>query len=167
MCLFLAAPLAAAAQIKCTMPNGVVSIFKLADKCPDGAVKSEKNGVIENIRPKPKEIYRQPTLPPIRTESKAPPSEAPKDALDILNEANGICAKLRLGGATTCEIDLNIFSASVIDVTLATNPTDALMTCLLVANQTRRPNSPFAGRGWQMKIFSPYGNSRPIAACSL
>ncbi len=167
LCLSFAIPLIVGAEVKCTMPNGVISIFKLSDQCPNGAVKSEKNGIVENVYPKFKGVYREPTPLPPRAESKAPPKEPPKKERDIVNEAYAICVLLKVSGATTCDVNVNVFSASVIDATIPTTPQNAQMTCLTIASETRQPNSPFVGRGWQLKIFSPYGNNRPIAVCSL
>ena len=150
------------------MPNGVVSTFNLADQCPIGAIKSEKNGVItEHAQPKPKSAYRESASLEFMQDPKKPPIEAPKKERDIVSEAYAICVLLKLSGATTCDVNVNVFSASFIDATIPTDPKDARMTCLLVANQTRQPDSPFVGRGWQLKIFSPFGKDRPIAACTL
>lgn len=167
LCLTLLLPFSAFSQIKCTMPNGVVSTFNLADKCPDGAVKSEKHDATEPMQPKFRGVYREPVPLPARVEPKAPAREPPKKERDIVNEAYAICVLLKMNGATTCDVNVNVFSSSFIDATLPTSPQNAQMACLNIASQTRQPDSPFVGRGWQLKIFSPYGKDRPIAACTL
>lgn len=166
-CVLLALPLASVAQVKCTMPNGVVATFNLSDKCPTGAIKQEKGNPDEVIQPTFKGEYREPTPLPPRSQPAPRVAPPPKKERDIVEEAYGICKLLKMSGATTCDVNVNIFSASFIDATIPTTPKDARMTCLLVANQTRKPGSPFVGRGWQLKIFSPYGQNRPIATCTL
>lgn len=171
LCLPLLLPLAADAQVKCTMPNGVVATFNLSDKCPAGAVKSEKGDPETVMKPNFKGEYREPE--PLRMPTKVVPPPArdapppPKKERDIIQEANAICVLLKANGATTCDVNVNIFSASFIDATVPTTPQHARMVCLHVANETREPGSPFVGRGWQLKIFSPFGNNRPIAVCTL
>jgi hypothetical protein len=70
-------------------------------------------------------------------------------------------------GAVTCKIEVNIFSPSFIDATVVTTPKDAQAACLGIANMTRQAGSPFRGRGWELKMFSPYSDKRPIAVCNL
>lgn len=167
---------AAYAQVKCTMANGVVTAFALSDKCPDGAIKIERNGVVTNL-PRPAAAHRlqdsQPSLstsspspslptPPLRPEIST--AAAPKQERNIIDEAFAICYLMRKGGATTCDVKAR---DSHIDATMPTTPSDANGVCTVVSTETRKPGSPFIGRDWQLKIFSPYGQDRPIAACAL
>lgn len=175
LCISLLFPVAALAQFKCTMPSGVV-IFNRLSVCPSDAVKSEPlDRVPDSVQPQFKGEYREqpprePTRPGLPWPAQAKPAAPPAKPAEreIIAEANGICALLKTGGATTCEIDVNIFSASVIDATVATTPADAQKACLVIANMTRQTGSPFVGRGWQLKLFSPLGaGTRPIAQCTL
>lgn len=172
LCLPLLLPVAALAQFKCTMPSGVV-IFSHLSACPADAVKSEPiEQVPDSVQPQFKGVYREPPPVPARPPAPlpAPPPVPARPAVErnVATEAQQICARLMAGGATSCEIDLNIFSPSVIDVTWPTTPREAQMICLTVANMTRQPGSPFVGRGWQLKLFSPIGSgTRPMAQCTL
>jgi hypothetical protein len=85
-----------------------------------------------------------------------------------VNEAYGLCALLKAVGATTCTVEVNVFSASYIDATLPTTPRDAQGVCKHAQTMTRKSGSPFIGRGWQLKLFSPLGSgTRPMAQCTL
>lgn len=183
LCVLLLLPVGVLAQFKCTMPSGIV-IFNRLSTCPPDAVKSEPlDRVPDSVQPQFKGEYREPPPPgPNRPAIPWPAQAAPAQARpspppvtpaksverDIISEAYAICALLKVGGATTCEVDVNVFAASVIDATVATTPNDAQKSCLVIANMTRQPGSPFVGRGWQLKLFSPLGaGTRPMAQCAL
>ena len=172
LCLSLLVPGAVLAQFKCTMPSGVV-IFNRLSPCPADAVRAEPlERVPDAVQPQFKGEYRAPVpLPPAPRAIAAPrPSAAPEKPKerDIVNEAYGVCALLKVVGATTCEVEVNVFSASYIDATLPTTPGDAQGVCKHVLTMTRAPGSPFIGRGWQLKLFSPLGSgTRPMAQCTL
>lgn len=158
LCLLLV-PFAALAQNKCTMPDG--SIIKTHFECPNAALKTEgPDGKITHHKPVE-----------IKPPRAAPPPAAPaanQPARDIIDESHAICSRLKIAGATACEVKVNVFSESYIDATVATSPADAQRSCLIIANGTRQPGSPFNGRGWQLKLFSPLGSgTRPIAQCTL
>ena len=166
------APAATLAQFKCTMPSGVV-IFNRLSPCPADAVKTEPlERVPDAVQPQFKGEYRAPaTLPPAPRAMVVPrpptPPEKPKER-DIMSEAYGVCALLKTVGATTCEVEVNVFSASYIDATLPTTPGDAQGVCKQILVMTRAAGSPFIGRGWQLKLFSPLGSgTRPMAQCTL
>lgn len=153
----MAAP--ALAEWACTMPNGVVIHSKLSG-CPKDATQARWLGPGQP----PEQPRSQPAQPPAAAPKPAPQPQAP----NLIDMANTVCQRLRAGGATSCEIDVNVFSPSYIDATLATDPKDAQNVCLIVANWTKQPGSPFAGRGWQLKLFSPMGSgTRPMAQCTL
>ena len=167
----MAAPLGAWAQgVLCTMPSGIVIRLSMS-ACPRDALKSEPDdGRVLPTRQAPV-AQPQAQYPEVIAIPKAKPVVAPAPAAkerDIVEESYAICALLKLAGATTCKVNVNIFSASYLDATIATSPRDAEMTCLTVANKTRQPGSPFIGRGWELRIFSPMGNgTRPMAVCRL
>jgi len=160
----------------CTMPNGAI-VFRQMSECPADAVRAEQRDTplpnpVTKFKPPPRETLTigpaLPDLPPRPAPSPTPPLPPPTKARDLVSEAYAICVMLKIKGATTCEVEVNIFSASYIDATLATTPEVAKWVCLGIANQTRQPGSPFVGRGWKLKLFSPYGDgSRPMAACNL
>ena len=162
LCLLLA-PLPVLAQFKCTMPNGVVVVSRLSP-CPADAVKSVgPDGAV--TYGKPHEYKPPPPSKPFVAEARPP--EKPRER-DIVSEAHGICLLLKSLGATTCDVNVNVFTASFIDATVATTPRDAQKSCEEVSKFTHQPDSPFIGRGWQLKIFSPLGSgTRPIAVCAL
>lgn len=152
------------AEWACTMPNGVVIHSKLSG-CPKDATQARWLGQGQPPEQPPQPAAQRPTAAP----KPAPQPTAPKPAApDLIDMANTVCQRLRAGGATSCEINVNVFSPSYIDATLATDPKDAQNVCLVVANWTRQPGSPFGGRGWQLKLFSPMGSgTRPMAQCTL
>ena len=167
----------AAAQYRCTMPSGAV-IYSRLSPCPKDATLSEKIDKVPDVIPdqpaRPRPAPAKPaTAPPVvvQTQPPRPPAPAPLPQAaprEIVTEAYGICALLRIAGASTCEVNVNVFSPSYIDATLPTNPHDARMACLTVANQTRQPGSPFVGQGWRLKLFSHMGSgTRPMAECVL
>lgn len=178
LCLPLLAPAATLAQFKCTMPSGVV-IFHRLSNCPADAVKVEPlERVPDSVQPQFKGEYRAPPQPtparpslpwPAAAKPTRPPVAAvkPKER-DIIDEAYGVCTLLKIVGATTCTVEVNVFSASYIDATLPTTPMDAQGVCRHMLTMTRAPGSPFIGRGWQLKLFSPMGSgTRPMAQCTL
>jgi len=148
------------------MPNGVVVVKRLS-ACPSDAVKSEAlTGTDALSRPPeykfspPKSYVAEPKPMEKKTEKAA--------ERDIISDAHGICALLKAVGATTCDVKVNVFSASFIDATAATTPSDAQAVCKKVTELTRQKDSPFIGQGWQLKIFSPLGaGTRPMAVCQL
>jgi len=163
LCLALLAPAAALAQFKCTMPSGVVTFNRLSP-CPADAVKSEPlERVPDAVQPQFKGEYRAPAPMPPRPA--APPK--PKER-DIVEDAQVLCSLLRGVGATTCKVEVNVFSASYIDATLPTTPRDAQGVCKAMTKFTAQAGSPFIGRGWQLKLYSPLGaGTRPMAQCTL
>ena len=150
----------------CTMPNGVV-IYKKISTCPADATHAQQiTAAPTDVQAQFKGTYPatapQPTKP---ARVAAPKAEQPKDIIEL---AYLICQRMRTGGATSCDVKVNVFSPSYIDATLATDPKDAQRACLVVANWTRQPGSPFIGQGWTLKIYSPLGaGTRPIANCNL
>ena len=153
----------------CTMPNGV-TITQRTGECPRDA---------RRVTTLAGQVVRDQPLPALP--SQAPPprqkstpgqaqrkTEAPKER-EIVNEAYGVCALLKAVGATSCEVNVNVFSASFIDATVPTTPADARGACQQIVKMTRQqPGSPFMGRGWELRLFSPMGSgARPIAVCVL
>lgn len=166
LCLLLL-PLPCLAQYQCTMPNGVVIVSKLSP-CPVDAVKSvAPNGTITYGKPridKPGPVWPPVVVRPAETTN---PVNRP-GARELVTEAYGICALLKVAGVTTCDVKVNVFSGSFIDATAATTPTDAQAACNKIAQLTHQGDSPFVGQGWLLKIFSPLGaGTRPIAQCEL
>ena len=171
-------PAIAQAQYRCTMPNGAV-IYSRLSPCPSDATLAEQIDRVPDVIPPQPARPTKPALPPDPPViiTPAAPVAQPKPAgkptqpakeRDIIGESNGICALLRAAGATTCDVNVNVFSPSYIDATLPASPNDARMMCLTIANITRQPGSPFVGRGWRLKLFSPLGSgTRPIAECTL
>ena len=163
-------PMPAVAQYRCTMPSGAV-IYSRLSPCPKDATLSERvDHVPEAIPAQAARPKTTPAAPLVITPDPRPITAAPKkaDPGDILAQANAICSVLRAIGATTCEVNVNIFSPSYIDATVPTTPNDARMACLNIASITRQPGSPFIGRSWRLKLFSPMGSgTRPIAECNL
>jgi hypothetical protein len=172
LCLSLLVPGVVLAQFKCTMPSGVV-IFNRLSPCPADAVKTEPlERVPDAVQPQFKGEYRAPVpLSPAPRAQVMPPPTAPvgkSTEPDIINHAYALCTLLRVVGATTCTVEVNVFSASYIDATLPTTPRDAQGVCKHAQTMTRKSGSPFIGRGWQLKLFSPLGSgTRPMAQCTL
>ena len=173
--LGLAAP--AHAGWSCTMPNGTI-VFRQLSECPADALHAEQR---TTALPNPVTKFKHtpqptltigPALPGPAPSAPTPPpplrQAEPAQARDLIDEAYAVCKLLKAKGASTCTVEVNIFSPSRIDATIATSADAAQWVCLGIANQTRQPGSPFIGRGWQLQLFSPFGNgSRPMATCTL
>ena len=161
LCLLLI-PFTALAQNKCTMPDG--SIVKTNWDCPSAALKTEgPDGKITHHKP----IEVKPPRPAPLVAAPAIPANKPPEG-NVFEDAQVICVMLRAIGATTCDVNINVFSASYIDATVATTARDAQGVCKKMAEFTHKPDSTFMGRGWQLKLFSPLGSgTRPIAQCAL
>lgn len=162
------------ADWKCTMPNGRI-VYRQLSACPPDAIKSEQvETVPDTVQPEFKGSYPPPRTPEtprreITPNARAATNNKPSAQKErsIVDEAYGICAILTSVGATTCDVEVNIFSASYIDATVPTNVADAQKVCANFMRLTREPGSPFIGRGWKLKLFSPFSGNRPIAACTL
>lgn len=158
------------AQLKCTMPNGVVITQQLSE-CPRGAVAATtldgkaaplpKPRITETPRstPTPAQAAR-PAVPPTAPARAAAPEKTSYEAARL------VCEVLTTAGATTCEINSNVFSKSTIEATIATSPSDAAQSCRLIASTVRSKTNVFGGN-WRILIFSPFSGNRPIGACDL
>ena len=159
----------AMADWACTMPNGVV-IYKKISTCPADATHAQQiTAAPTDVQAQFKGTYPAPRPPmPTKATTQRPPEQQAEQPKNIVDLAYLICQRMRTGGATSCDVKVNVFSPSYIDATLATDPKDAQRACLVIANWTRQPNSPFIGQGWTLKIYSPLGaGTRPMANCSL
>ncbi len=165
----IAATQTAQAQVRCTMPNGVVITQQLGN-CPQGATKAQAaDGTPIALPPPPKPAAPAPKVaapkPAAPTPAPAPaPAQAQPGAYDY---ARLICKAFEQSGATTCEINSNIFSDSTIETTLATTPASAAVTCKDVAASMRAKTKVFQEKNWRILIFSPFSVNRPIANCKL
>ena len=92
---------------------------------------------------------------------KAPAKKIP-DTQQVFDQ---VCASLRLAGATTCDLHAKLWSSSYIDATFPGSFMAAKAACDRAAQISRAPDGPFLG--WQLKMFSPLGDDRPIAVCTL
>jgi hypothetical protein len=99
--------------------------------------------------------------------AKAPtPSTAttPKTEPTEIDYAVAVCVKLKLLGATQCETDYNIFSASKVTATVPANTKTAKLVCLGIANETKSQR--LFHSHWILELNNPY-SVRPIASCRL
>lgn len=167
----LAATQATQAQVRCTMPNGVVITQQLGN-CPQGATKAQAaDGTPIALPPPPKPaVPPQKAAPPKPAAAAPAPAQAPVPAQaqpGAYDYARLICKAFEQSGATTCEINSNIFSDSTIEATLATTPASAAATCKDVAASMRAKTKAFQEKNWRILIFSPFSGNRPIANCKL
>lgn len=95
----------------------------------------------------------------------APPKTPPTKMPDIEKVFGQVCASLRFSGAVSCDMHSKIFSTSYIDATFPGGLLAAQAACERAAQIARAPVRAFAG--WQLKLFSPFGNDRPMAVCIL
>ncbi len=65
-----------------------------------------------------------------------------------------------------CEVNVEIFGGSYVDVSLDMNSNEARKLCLGMSRIKDKLNLTFGPR-WSMRIMSPYSNGQPIATCSL
>lgn len=159
---------------ECKMPNGL-TIYKQLTECPADAVsKKEVAQVPDKLPTKPPprttpQKQAELTLTPIpgaratlqdveKQTQKSRPTSIQADP------ANAVCLKLRVLGATTCDIDFNLFSVSTITATVPANPETAQLVCLGIANETRKEH--LFQSHWELQLHNPY-SVRPIASCRL
>lgn len=159
------------AQVRCTMPNGVVITQQLGN-CPQGATKAQAaDGTPIALPPPPKPAVPPQKVAPPKPAAAAPaPAQAPTPAQaqpGAYDYARLICKAFEQSGATTCEINSNILSDSTIETTLATTPASAAATCKDVAASIRAKTNAFQEKNWRILIFSPFSGNRPIANCKL
>lgn len=171
------------ARWECTMPNGR-TVQREFGPCPQDAIEKRQTAPDPDTErpfvhiPKPVEPAKPQESPRAerpRPAPKEPPKKPPEEdqAAAIVDQAHGICAILRNIGATTCKVDVNIFSDSTIDATLNFAPADAQLACLTVAEKTRLPGTTFTyyrnkGSYWWLKFYHPLGSgNRPMANCRL
>ena len=161
------APMLAAAQLACTMPNGVV-ITKNFGSCPADAIKIQAaDGTLLPItpprasKPPPAPVQRAATIKaqPAATTAKIEPS-----AYDY---AQFICKAFKSVGATECKVDSSVFSTSYVDATFATSPGNAAIACKDAAATMRQQTKAFGSDKWVIRIYSPFSGNRPIATCDL
>ena len=95
----------------------------------------------------------------------AAPKAPSKKMPDIEQVFDQVCASLRLAGSTTCNLHVKLWSSSYIDATFPGSLSAARVACATAAQAARTPERPLLG--WQIKMFSPMGNDRPITVCTL
>lgn len=153
------------AQLQCTMPNGVTITRQMGD-CPADAVKIVgPDGKQVPLKAKPQAAAR-PATPAVATPAPAQAATRPAD-LSASDYGLLICKALEQSGATTCDVNSNVFSTSTIEATLATSPQSATLTCNELAAIMREKTRAFESKDWKILIFSPFSGNRPIAACKL
>lgn len=85
---------------------------------------------------------------------------------DAVDYAYALCTMLKkTGDVTQCKVNIRLGGNSV-DATIDTTSADARKICTGVASEMAQKTHTFAGK-WQLRIFSPYGQEGPIAACTL
>lgn len=168
------------ARWECTMPNGR-TIQREFGPCPQDAIEKRQTAPDPDTErpfvhiPKPVEPQESPRAD---QRLKPPPKEQAQKERDVdpvkLQEgAQAICTVLQRNGATTCTVDMNVFSASTIDATISLLPEQGQALCLAIANQTRQANTAFThyrykGMEWWLKLYHPLGSgNRPMANCRL
>lgn len=163
----IASPIAGA-QVKCTMPNGVTITQQLGN-CPNGAVRAQTADGKPIALPASK-----PKAPPVAPATQTAPQPRPLAQAQSKPEeptdfeyAKLICLAFEQVGATTCDVESNVFSDSTIQTTLAMSPSSAAYTCKDVAATMRAKTRAFEGKNWKIQIFSPFSGNRPIASCKL
>ena len=166
-----AATTTATAQVRCTMPNGVIIEQRLATTCPAGATSGHTlSGNPIKVQPLPTTPTPAPATPAApmpQTQAKAqtrqPPPPSPYDLAQTLCQS-----LLQHHIATTCEIESNIFSTSTIQATLPGGINTAENICAQISGTfhkaRRHPNE----SNWELHSYTPHGSSnRPMARCQL
>jgi len=90
------------------------------------------------------------------------PTQKMPDTQQVFDQ---VCARLRLAGATSCDLHVNLWSNSYVDATFPGSLSAARVACATAAQAARTPERPLLG--WQIKMFSPLGSDRPITVCTL
>ena len=178
--LLTTAAIQAHAAWECKMPNGL-TVYRQLSECPVDAVEKKSiEQMPERLPSKPppskssikatSELVFTP-IPGTRITAtdaaKAPTSAAtptPKAQPTEIDYAVAVCVKLKLLGATQCDTDYNIFSASKVTATVPANSQTAQLVCLGIANETKTQR--LFHSHWILELNNPY-SVRPIASCRL
>ncbi|HKT31959.1 MAG TPA: zinc ribbon domain-containing protein [Gammaproteobacteria bacterium] len=84
---------------------------------------------------------------------------------DAVDYAYALCTMLKkTGDVTQCKVNIRSDGNSV-DATIDTSGADARKICSGVASEMAQKTHTFSDK-WQLRIFSPYGQEGPIAACT-
>lgn len=84
---------------------------------------------------------------------------------DAVDAAYSLCAMMdntRL--VSECEIK---GWGSTVDVTIDTVGSEAVQMCSDTTSLIAGKTTLFSGKGWKLRIFSPYSGDRPLATCTL
>jgi hypothetical protein len=160
--LLLASHSLADAQVRCTMPNGVVIEQKLASTCPVGATKGETfDGEVVPLRLPDPPTPPAEKKPPKKEAATAPPPKPP--ASTEFDRAQALCHQLTSTNlATQCKTAGGIFAGYKLDVTSNATPVMAARICQQIRG------GGWGLRDWDMLFFSPYGaGNRPFHSCRL
>lgn len=161
--LLVLTALPAAAQLLCTMPNGVTITKNIGDCPADATLVRKPNGdIVRSAPPKPPA-----KAPPKATAAAPPPPAAQPAAPSAYDLAQYVCEAFKKVGASECDVDSNVFTTSYINTTLAIAPHQARVTCNDVAATMRQATNAFTARPWEIRIYSPFSGARPIATCAL
>jgi hypothetical protein len=83
---------------------------------------------------------------------------------DAVDAAFGVCDMM---GNTSVVSECDVQGwGSTVDVTIDTVGTEAIEMCSDTTTLIAARTSLFSGKGWQLRIFSPYSGDRPLASCA-
>lgn len=169
--LLALAPLPVLAAVDCRMPNGKVVTFGAMAACPADAAQLDARGNV--VRPAAKPAAPAKSAAPIRPaaplaeiqRTPARPSGVPL----VANAAQALCQLVRQRGlASECAVHVNFLSTSSVDLTVNTPLSKARSECLTVAVMLRQATPEDArASAWEVRLFSPFSGSRPIAVCDV
>jgi hypothetical protein len=87
------------------------------------------------------------------------------DTIQVGQAADTVCEIIMNSGmASECEVS---GWDSAIDFWVDTSSVEARKLCALMTPWIAEQTDAFAGRTWQMRIFSPYTGDHPLAVCDL
>lgn len=165
---------------ECKMPNGL-TVYRQLSECPaDSVEKKSIDQVPEQLPNKPPPTKPPPQKTPELTftpipgtritnadaaKAPAPPGKPTQNTQPTeIDYAGAVCVKLKLMGATQCDTDYNIFSASKVTATIPANTKTAQLVCLGIANESKSQR--LFHSHWVLELNNPY-SVRPIATCRL
>ena len=185
--ILIAMPAAAAAVYKC--PDGRGGVILQGAQCPEEVnpesqkaredakreldkirermnerARIEADRKAERDRPRdfaPEEIERLNRWS--REDSKMRAGDA-KRANAEADAARRVCVAMEASGASECKVRTD---NQKLYVTLHAKEREAEKICETVVSETAKITPLFQGRGWQVRIFSPFRETPPIAVCTL
>lgn len=103
--------------------------------------------------------------PSPKTPGAAPASAASRPADDAVSAAYRLCEAAK-GSGMASDCDVSGWGKAV-EIRVDTNAAQARVICAGMAEQMASASSGFRGKGWKLRVFSPFSGEHQLAECDL